>query len=57
MKPLTDPATASQFDAEPIQEGQPKYKYPRDLKPRSRMPRKNWPNPENSSREPKPLDR
>jgi ATP-binding cassette, subfamily B, bacterial len=29
MKPQTDPATASQFDAEPIQEGLQKHKYPR----------------------------
>lgn len=31
MKPQTDPATASQFDAEPIQEGRRKYKYPYGL--------------------------
>ncbi len=53
MKPQTDPATASQFDAEPIQEGQPKYKYPRDVKPRSRMPRTNWSIIEKISREAK----
>lgn len=55
MKPQTGLVTASQFDAEPIQEGRRKYKYPqgRELS-LSRPMEMTWQTPEKTSREAKP---